>query len=206
MEEKRNNMIVTHGYTLVELLVVTGIIMTLTIGAILFGVRSIEHANVARTLATINEIKRAYSVYRTELQAIPPRFNPLDTNPLIVDPGVPGWKGPYSDEGSILPAHAWKGHIGWHGEGGDCGYIGAPASCPDRDNNGGTDFIIILNDDLPGTPQTNNQGKIPASALTTFDKQLDDGNLGTGRVQGNGVGDFGGLLPTEEGELAIWVF
>jgi len=194
------------GHTLIELLVVVVIIGIIMIMALIWNPRNIQGAKVTSSIATITEIKRAYSLYRTDTQTVPEWHNLTNANSLFTDPGVSGWRGPYADTNGIPEEHPWRGHIGWHGENGDCGYAGAPPSCPDRDNSSASDFIIILDDDAPNTSGSDNSSPIPPSALEKIDSELDDGDLSTGRVQGNAEGDFGGLLPTEQGELAIWVF
>ena len=194
------------GYTLIELLVVTTIIMILTIAGLYWGVNAIQDAKLSHIYAQTNEVKRAYALYRTDTGTMPAWYHPQNTNPLTTDPGVIGWHGPYTTTQALPLVHPWKGHIGWQGEGGNCVYAGAPPTCPDRDGNGGIDFIIVFDDDRPGMDQNDNGGRIPRAQMLKYDQKTDDGNLSTGKVQGNGEGNFGGLLPTEPGELMIWVF
>lgn len=194
------------GHTLIELLVVTSIILVLTLIMLPWAIGRVDVANANKTVAIIREIRRAYTYYRLDTGSNPPWFHLTNENPFLVDPGVAGWRGPYSTERSIPRSHPWKGAIGWDGEGGDCIFGSPPPTCPDRDNNGSTDFIIILDDDRPGTAPDNNEGKIHRRALVRMDRALDDGDLSTGSVQGNAEGDFDGKRQTEVGELAIWIF
>lgn len=186
----------SNGFTLIELLVVIVIVAILVLATFFFGVRSLEKAKVAQVLAQITETKRAYALYRTDTRQIPMTYGPLDTNPLIADTGEAGWNGPYTDIRALPMAHPWKGHFGWYGAG---------SSPDDRDGNGAVDFIIVLNDDAPGMATIDNSALIPLEAMKLIDKELDDGDLESGIVQGNGA-DFEGMLSTEPGELAIWLF
>ena len=108
------------GYTLIELLVVTTIILVLTLIMLPWAIGRIDVANANKTVAIIREVRRAYSLYRIDTGSNPPWFHLTNENPFLVDPGVAGWRGPYSNERSIPRSHPWKGAIGWDGEGGDC--------------------------------------------------------------------------------------
>lgn len=195
-----------RGSTLIEMLIVSVIVMLLITASLYVASNAIEDAKLSRLYAEVDEVKRAYAFYRTDTGKMPEWYHTLNNNPLLTDPGINGWHGPYTTKKALPLTHPWKGHLGWHGEGGDCGYGGVPPSCPDRNADGGTDFIIVLNDDRPNMTGSDNGGRIPRPQMVKFDAKTDDGNLSTGKVQGNGEGSFGGLLPTEPGELAIWVF
>ncbi|MBU2104073.1 hypothetical protein KKD95_03620, partial [Patescibacteria group bacterium] len=47
---------------------------------------------------------------------------------------------------------------------------------------------FFLDEDAPGTNSSDNSGVIPTSALVAIDRALDDGNLATGAVRGDGNG------------------
>ena len=98
------------------------------------------------------------------------------------DLGVPGWEGPYGPLYSRV--HSWGGHFGVTN-----GY--------DLDGDGDNDAVIVLNDDRPGLGGNDNGGQIPLEALLALDEILDDGDLTTGNMVGNGT------LPTAPGEAMI---
>lgn len=143
-----------------------------------------EKAKRAEALAQVNDLQKAMAVYFNDVGTYPSACE-LDctaaSDPLLNDLGVSGWSGPYSTLWNL--AHPWRGHIGFQ--------------YADFDSDGITDAMITLDDDLPSTDTGNNQGVIPTESLTRLDEILDDGDLSTGRVRGNG--GFGSAF----GELRI---
>ena len=103
-------------------------------------------------------------------------------DPFLNSLGVSGWSGPYFTLWNFK--HPWGGHIGFQ--------------AIDWDGDGDIDYGFIVDDDAPGTSSSNNEGTIPVESLVRIDEILDDGNLATGSVRGNGQG-FG----TAVGELVI---
>jgi general secretion pathway protein G len=146
--------------------------------------RAIEKAKIARAISETKTIKTAVLSYYSDTGTWPSRYRLTDTlNPFLTNPtGVSGWDGPYVEKWN---AHPWAGHIGWD-------------PTIDLDHNGVIDGCVVLDDDRPGTSSSDNQGRVPRRSMIKIDEMLDDGNLATGYVQGDGEG-----LCAAMGELVI---
>jgi len=83
-----------------------------------------------------------------------------------------------------MEIHPWNGRLRWDTS---INVTGGSAK----------DAIIVFDDDHTQDPN-DNQGKIPRRSMEEIDRTLDDGDLGTGFVQGDGEG-----YAAAEGELVI---
>ena len=174
-----------RDFTLVELVVVIAIIAILAAIVTPNAFRAIEKSKCARAIQEAKTIKTAALSYYADTGTWPPRYRlttPL--NPFLTDPGVAGWDGPYVEKWN---AHPWAGHIGWD-------------PTIDLDDSGVVDGCVVFDDDRPGTSASDNQGRIPRRSMIKIDEMIDDGDLATGYVQGDGEGLHAAL-----GELVIMV-
>lgn len=163
------------GFTLIELLVVVAIISLLSsvVLASLSGAR--EDARIAATVSQLKELRRAGTMYINDVGQFPPECRISCTessDPFYTNPGVGGWDGPYFELWNST--HPWGGHTGFQVE--------------DVNNDGTKDPVFVYDDDKPGTGAGNNEGSIPTDSLKKIDAKLDDGNLSTGDVIGDGAG------------------
>lgn len=177
------------GFTLIELLVVISIIGLLASIVLVNLNQAREKAKVAQIVAQLHELKKAVAFYYDDTGQYPATCRlscTAATDPFANSLGVPGWAGPYFTLWNFT--HPWGGHVGF-------------ANGPDWDGDGNPDYGFVLDDDLPGTNGNNNKGAIPRQSLLRIDQQLDDGNLGSGEVQGDtqGFPNFTGAV----GELVI---
>lgn len=164
----------TRGLTLIELLVVIAIVGILA-GIVLASIsKAREKAQVAKAVLEIREMQKQSVMFNDDTQQYPGNCTETcvaGADPFLNSLGVSGWKGPY---GSIYDKeHSWGGHMGV-----TSGY--------DIDG-GGNDFALVLNDDRPGTNDFDNGGPIPLSSLLAIDAMIDDGDLATGYMVGNGA-------------------
>lgn len=167
-----------------EVLIVIAILGILT-GIIIVNIKKArEKAEVAKVVLEVKEVSKIIFKYYSDTGLYPADCVNSCTalsDPFVNDLGVVAWEGPYAP--LYNRSHVWGGHFGMTG-----GY--------DIDG-GGLDYVIVLNDDRPGLGDSDNSGLIPLSAMLDIDKILDDGNLATGNVIGNGTS------PTTLGEMMV---
>jgi type II secretory pathway pseudopilin PulG len=178
--------------TLTELLVIISIISVLAgiVAASVNGVR--EQGKVASAVSTVRQLKVAISAFYADTNTLPGICDLACTasnDPLINANGVGGWKGPY------LPGGEWNLKAPWGG------HISAQNLNLDLDGDGSKDEVIKLDDDAPGSNSNDNTGAIPMDAMLKIDKALDDGNLSTGKMRGNGNSNDAATFFTAPGEL-----
>jgi general secretion pathway protein G len=176
----------TQGFTLIELLVVIAIIGVLS-SIVLVGTSDARgRAKVIQAVTEMREINTEINLYILDTNRWPSACASTcvaSNDPFLNNLGVPGWNGPYMTLWNRT--HPWGGHLSIYTE-------------VDRDGDGIKDCLLNLNDDRPGAGEGDNAGRVPAAALLAIDRIIDDGDLTTGNVRGNG----GGWL-TVEGEL-VW--
>ncbi|HEV7121752.1 MAG TPA: type II secretion system protein [Candidatus Paceibacterota bacterium] len=189
----------SSGFTLIELLVVIAIIGVLSSIVLSSLVQVREKADVAKAVTEVRSLQTAIELYNTDV-GTPPVANcslsacTASNDPMLNSLGARGWAGPYSPHFYDF-ADPWGGQYSFHRV--------DDAGNPDWDGDGRRDYGIRMNDDRPGTNSSDNGGPIPLSAAIAIDKILDDGNLSTGNVRGNGA-SFGPNMYCSIGELCIW--
>jgi len=165
----------SKGFTLIELLVVIAIIGLLSTVIFVSLNSAREKAKIAKSAAQLRQLQKMIAFYFDDTDQLPSSCR-LDctaaTDPFLNALGVFGWHGPYVAIWNL--AHPWGGHLGF--------------GTSDWDSDGDLEGGFIMDDDQPGTDDSNNQGVIPVDSLIAIDKILDDGNLATGSVRGNALG------------------
>ena len=172
--KKKMNKQKQKGFTLTELLLVIAIIGALA-GIILASItKAREKAQIAKTVIEVKELSKSIYQYYIDTSVYPVCGSPCDatTDPLLNDLGVSGWDGPYAT--IYNKTHPWGGAF-------------STADDVDLDG-GGDDYVIILNDDSPGSAEVVSDALIPLEAMLDIDNILDDGDLSTGNVRGNALG------------------
>ncbi len=165
----------SRGFTLIELLVVIAIIGILATVVLASLNSARESAAVKTTAAQARELEKAIAGYHADTGQLPPAcFENCTVDPLRTNPGVQGWAGPYLGKDLLTFQHPWGGHLS----------IGSGL---DLDSDGRADAYIMWNDDAPQTDANDNSGPVPLSIMEDIDTVLDDGNLSTGQVAGNGA-------------------
>ncbi len=183
----------SKGFVLLELLVVISVIGLIATSVLASLKEARESARVARVVADVRQLRNSIALYISDVGQTPTQPCILSactsmTDPMLNSLGVPGWSGPY------LPAfydlkHPWGGQIS---------LLSGPSIQILAT------YVFILNDDRPGTTEADNGGRIPSRSLEKIDQILDDGNLATGLVRGNG-NTFGPPLVCTIGELCILI-
>lgn len=177
-----------NGFTLAELLVVVSIIAVLTAGAVTATINVSQRAQVEEVARQVEEMTRLMRLYHADTGQWPPAYRPdatddLNDNPFLANrEGNNLWKGPYTNRYTLT--HRWRGQIGC------CGLATANADCSRAP-------VIIFDDDRPNDP-LGNSGQIPVNIMQLVDERLDDGNLATGRMVGNAVGNQLTNLPSTQ--------
>jgi prepilin-type N-terminal cleavage/methylation domain-containing protein len=156
----------TAGFTILELIIVIAVIGIFASISI-YGIKdSREKAKASESVREVKEIERAMAIYAVNHRNQPPPDcdNLCATNPL----------GSNLATDLLTHAHPWGGHYSIY-------------STTDITGDGIRDVYIMWNDDAPQTGHNDNSGPVPVSAMDRIDAMLDDGNLSTGRVVGNGA-------------------
>ncbi len=174
------------GFTLIELLVVIAIIGLLA-SIVLLSLNSARvKAKEAKTIADLRSFRQELSKFVLDTNTYPADCDlncAVNTDPLLNALGVAEWNGPY-----FKPIwnynHVWGGHFSFGNY--------------DLDGDAIIDHYVWLDDDAAGTDANNNAGKIPNASMLEIDKKLDDGNLSTGEIRGDGQGFL-----SATGELVI---
>lgn len=170
------------GFTLIELLVVIAIMGMLS--SVILGSLNVtrERAKAITAVQMIRNMQKIVATYDLDVGNYPANcdisFCNSSNDPFLnkVSDGFTGWKGPYMTVWN--KTHPWGGHFG---------YMSIfSGESNDLDGDGIPDYAIILNDDRFGTNESDNNGRISNEAMVLIDKTLDDGNLSTGNVRGNG--------------------
>ncbi|MBI4137116.1 prepilin-type N-terminal cleavage/methylation domain-containing protein [Candidatus Roizmanbacteria bacterium] len=173
------NLPLTNGFTLIELLITVSILSLLT-AAIIFGAtNAARRSQVETAILQINDLKETMYLFRTDTGQWPLAYrstvgtDPIAHNPFITNrDNNPLWNGPYINH--YPDTHVWGGHLGC------CGNNTLQTTCARMP-------IIVFDDDPPAQGFTANVGQISSDVMLEVDRKIDDGNLATGRMVGNGT-------------------
>ena len=168
-----------HGFTLIEMVVVIAIIGILSAVLLPNAFKQIEKSKCAQCVEDAHAIKTAALQYYADVNKWPPDFgiSVPNPNPFLENPFSPGtpeyerWDGPYLEK---WKTHAWGGMERWS--------ILAVRNAGDNRK----DAIVVFDDDRPGMGAGDNQGRIPTHSMLVVDRMIDDGDLSTGLVRGDG--------------------
>lgn len=170
------------GFTLAEMMIAISIITILVIASTMAGLNAIKHAQALEAAHQLQEVHDAVKVYFADTHSFP-RTNtitnaadPAENGLLTEHPGVTGWNGPYIRDN--LHTHRWGGAIRW---------VNEESPGFELDGESIDNFFIYLEEDRTGTHPLDDQAPIPVDILVRIDKILDDGDLATGEVRGNGL-------------------
>lgn len=95
-----------RGFSLVEMLVVVAIV-GLLVGLVgPAAMRQLQSSRASTTEAQISQLRAALDIFQIDTGRLP--TEDLGLNALVIDPGIPGWNGPYLRDGE-LPLDAWGG-------------------------------------------------------------------------------------------------
>jgi type II secretion system protein G len=168
MKPNRHN----RGFTLIELMIVVATLGILSAIAIPKMGSAITKAKAARTVATVKAIEAAIRHFNQDTGTWPRQlaysWNPNDL--LTAPPNTPGWTGPYIGR---WHSTAWGGSIDL-------------IRNLDCNGNGITEFLIYMNEDS-SIINNDNAARIPMEGMMFIDKSMDNGDLSTGRIYGNGT-------------------
>ena len=165
------------GFTLIELLVVIAIIGMFASIILTSLNKGREKARIAQLVGQIHEIQNVAGLYITDtgIESFSCDITcTSDSDPFLNSLGVTGWDGPYIPGGLWNLEHPWGGHL--------------TISNNDITGDSILDFYIQVDDDAPGTSIDDNSGLVPSTAATAIDRALDDGDLETGNLRGDGAG------------------
>jgi len=170
-----------NSFTLIELIIVIAIIAILAAIIAPNAFRAIEKAKVAKAVEDFKTISTAsYSLYadtgRWPLQCGGDDCKELEITEIFVDPGWPGWDGPYIE--SALRKHPWGGQ-----------YV--IQIWDDIGKGPGADLVLYLDNNC--YDHSSLKCEVPENSALMIDSQIDDGSLSTGEFQrrrnwGNGLG------------------
>ncbi len=176
------------GFTILELLVVIAIIGLMASVVLVSLTKARDRSKTAKTEILVNDLRQRLELYVSDTGQYPPNDCMVESDitftcnalndPFLNSLGVPKWAGPYISQWE--KNHPWGGHVGYE--------FGGDDGTADGSGDGKPDYFIFLDDDKAGTVAANNSGLVPVAELINIDKAIDDGNLATGDMRGNGNG------------------
>ena len=185
----------SHGFTLIELVIVIAVIGILTAVVLPVVNRTIEESRKTRFADEFRRIRHGMTKYFSDVGSFMAESDPWGSEMGLVYPQNvfyrhrSGYKGPYLDY--------WPSETPWGFKAKGCGAVGAftldmwSEVLPDFDGVPGNERSIKINADCVPYP-------VPYGAQGV-DDILDDGNLATGRFQDGGTGGKMGFFLAGEG-------